>query len=54
MAGPEQPKVAPVECGELRLVEPLDDRQDRGVHKADVGVSIAVAKLADPLIIFGL
>ena len=36
----KHPEVAMVERREFRLIEPLDDRQDRGVHEADVRVAI--------------
>ena len=54
MAGPENAEVAVVKGGQLRLVEPLDDCKDRGIHKPHVGVGIAVTQFADTSVIFGL
>ena len=40
MTRTKHPEMAMVERRELRLVEPLDDRQDRGIHEADVGIGV--------------
>jgi hypothetical protein len=54
MAGPEGAEVAVVQRGQLGLVEPLHNRQDRGVHKPHIGVSIPVTELADAAVVLGL
>jgi len=51
VARAQQPKVAPVQRGQLGLVEALDDGQDSRVHEANVGIGIAVAELSDPAVI---
>jgi hypothetical protein len=40
-----------VQRRELRLIEALDDRQDRGVREADVRVAISVAPRPDPRVV---
>mgnify|MGYP001619331053 CR=1 FL=1 len=39
--------MALVQGGQRRLVEPLDDGEDGGIHKPHVGVSVTVTELAD-------
>ena len=54
MTGPKNPEVAVVECGQLRLVEPLDDRQDPSVHEPYIGVGIPVTDFAYAPVVLGL
>ena len=49
--GTENREVAAVECCQLRLVESLDDRQNRRVDEADVRVGVPVAQLGNPTIV---
>ena len=51
VAWAEQPEMAAIQRGQLRLVQPLDDRQNGRIDKADAGVGITVAKLADATVI---
>ncbi len=44
-------EVAMVEGRELRLIQALDDRQDRSIDVADVGIRVPVAELPDAPII---
>ncbi len=54
MTGPKNAEVAVVEGSQLRLVEPLDDRQDPSVHEPHIGVGVPVTEFADTPVIFGL
>jgi hypothetical protein len=48
---PESGEMAAVERRELRLIEPLGDRQHGGVDEADVGVGVPIAELRDAAMI---
>ena len=54
MAGPQKPEVAVVKGGQLRLVEPLCNRKDRGIHKPQIGVGVTVTEFADAPVVLGL
>jgi hypothetical protein len=45
MSGSDEPEVAVVERGELRLVEPLDDRHHGCVDEPDVRVRVPIAQV---------
>lgn len=47
MSGPKQTKVAVVESCEFRLIQSLDNRQDRRVNEANIGIRIAFAELTN-------
>ena len=54
MVGPEKAEVAVVKGGQLPPVEPLCNREDRGVHKPHIGVSVTVTEFADAPVVLGL
>jgi hypothetical protein len=54
VAWTEEPEVALVQRSQLGLVQPLDQRQHGRVHKADIGVGVAVAQLTNPAIVLRL
>ena len=54
MAWTEEPEVALVERSQLGLVQPLDQRHHGRVHKADIGVGVAVTQLTDLAIVLRL
>lgn len=51
MAGAKNAEVAAVEGSEFRFTEALDDGENGGVHEADVGISVAIAKIADATVV---
>ena len=51
MAGGEDAEVTMVERAELRLVEPLDDREDSSVHEPHVGVAVTITDLPDARVV---
>jgi len=51
VARAQHPEMATVERCQLRLVQPLDDRENSRIDKADIGIGVAVAELADPALI---
>ena len=46
--------MAVVKRGQLRLVEPLDDRQDPSVHEPYIGVGVPVTDFAYAPVVLGL
>jgi hypothetical protein len=51
MTRSEESEVAPIEGRQLWLVEPLDDRENRSVDEADVGIGVPIAQVANSRIV---
>jgi hypothetical protein len=51
VTGAKHPKVTTVERGQLRLIQPLDDREDRCIDEAYVSIGITVADLTNANIV---
>ena len=54
MAGPQEPEVALVQCGQLRFVEPFYDSKDCRVDETHVGIGVAITDFADAAVILGM
>lgn len=46
MPRPHHPEVPLIKRGDLRFVQSFDDCQDRGIHKADLGVGVLEYQVA--------
>lgn len=51
MSRTKQSEVALVERGELGFTEPFNDRQNRRVHEADVGVGVPITYFSNSLVV---
>lgn len=51
MPGAEEAEVAIVQGCELRLVQPFDDGEDRGIDEAYVGRRVSVTEVADSWVV---